>query len=147
MPIAENTVIVSAPVSEVYERWTHFDRFNEFMDNIKSVEMTSPKTSHWVVKGPLGTSVKFDADTTMMEPNKRIAWNSRDGGDIKTSGQVSFNELGTNQTEVHVILKYEPPAGVAGDIVAKVFSNPQAQLEEDMDRFKLLVNHKNTKVE
>ena len=123
MPIAENTVIVSAPVADVYERWTHFDRFNEFMSNITSVEMTGPKTSHWVVKGPLGTSVKFDADTTLLEPNKRIAWNSRDGGDIKTSGQVTFNELGTSQTEVHVI------------------SNPQKQLEEDMDRFKQLANH------
>jgi uncharacterized membrane protein len=105
--------------------------------------MTGERSSHWVVKGPLGSSVEFDAETTMMEPNKRIAWNSRDGGDVKTSGQVSFNELGNNQTEVHVILKYDPPAGVAGDLVAKVFSNPQKQLEEDMARFKQLVNHKN----
>jgi uncharacterized membrane protein len=136
-------VIVSAPVEEVYERWSYFDRFNEFMGNVKSVEMTGERSSHWVVKGPLGSSVEFDAETTMMEPNKRIAWNSRDGGDVKTSGQVSFNELGNNQTEVHVILKYDPPAGVAGDLVAKVFSNPQKQLEEDMARFKQLVNHKN----
>jgi hypothetical protein len=34
MPIAENTVIVSAPVEEVYERWSYFDRFNEFMGNV-----------------------------------------------------------------------------------------------------------------
>jgi len=142
MPIAENTTIVGAPVAEVYERWTHFDRFNEFMSNIKSVEMTGPKTSHWVVKGPLGTNVKFDAETTMMETNKRIAWNSRDGGDVTTSGQVTFNELGNKQTEVHVILKYDPPAGLAGDIVAKVFSDPQGQLEEDMKRFKHLAEGK-----
>jgi uncharacterized membrane protein len=144
MPTAEKTIIVSAPVSEVYQFWTQFDRFNEFMQNIKSVEKTGDRLSHWVAKGPLGTSVEWDAETTLMEENKRIAWNSRDNGDITTSGQVTFNEMGNNQTEVHVLIKYDPPAGVIGDIVAKIFSNPQSELEEDLERFKTIINHQRT---
>ncbi len=141
MPTAEKTIIVDAPAADVYGRWLQFDRFPDFMDNVKSVsKMGSDRISHWVVKGPLGTSVEFDSELTTDEPGKRIAWNSRDNGDITTSGQVSFNELGNNQTEIYVILKYEPPAGVAGDIVAKLFSDPQRQLEEDLERFKQLLN-------
>src|SRR4028119_1733611 len=128
MPMAEKTIIVTAPVSEVYQFWTQFDRFPEFMNNIKEVRKTGDRTSHWVAKGPLNTNVEWDAETTMLETNKRIAWNSRDNGDITTSGQVTFTELGNDQTEIHVVLKYDPPAGVVGDIVAKLFSNPQSEL-------------------
>lgn len=144
MPMAEKTIIVTAPVSEVYQFWTQFDRFPEFMNNIKEVRKTGDRMSHWVAKGPLNTSVEWDAETTMLEPNKRIAWNSRDNGDITTSGQVTFNDLGNNQTEVHVVLKYDPPAGVVGDIVAKIFSNPQRELEEDLERFSTMINQQRT---
>lgn len=144
MATAEKTIIVTAPVSEVYEFWTHFDRFPQFMNNIKSVEMRGDRRSHWVAKGPLGTSVEWDAETTMMEPNKRIAWNSRDNGDITTSGQVTFTELDNNQTQVQVLIKYEPPAGALGEAVAKIFSNPQSELEEDLERFKTMINQQRT---
>jgi uncharacterized membrane protein len=140
MPKAEHTIIVHAPASLVYRRWTQFERFPEFMSNVKSITKTGDRTSHWVVKGPLGKDIEFDAETTMLEENKRIGWNSRGQGDVTTSGQVTFTELGTDQTQIHVILKYEPPAGVVGDTVAKVFSNPQAQLEEDLERFKNLIH-------
>lgn len=144
MPMAEKTIIVTAPVSEVYQFWTQFDRFPEFMSNIKSVEKAGDRLSHWVAKGPLGTSVEWDAETTLMEENKRIAWNSRDHGDITTSGQVTFVELDNNQTQVHVLIKYDPPAGVVGDIVAKIFSDPQRELEEDLERFKTIINQQRT---
>jgi uncharacterized membrane protein len=144
MPKAEKTIIVHAPVSEVYHFWTQFDRFPEFMNNIKEVTKTGDRMSHWVAKGPLGMSVEWDAETTMLEPNKRIAWNSRDNGDITTSGQVTFTELGTDQTEIHVVLKYDPPAGVVGDIIAKIFSDPQRELDEDLERFTTMVNQQRT---
>lgn len=144
MPKAETTLIVSAPVSQVYDVFSRFDRFPEFMSNIKSVEMKGDRLSHWVAKGPLGTSVEWDAETTLLEPNKRIAWNSRDNGDITTTGQVTFTELDNNQTQLHVLIKYDPPAGVVGDVVAKIFSNPQRELDEDMERFKTIVNQQRT---
>ena len=144
MPTAEETLIVRAPVAQVFEVWSRFDRFPEFMDNLKSVQLTGDRQSHWVARGPLGASIEWDAETTMFEPNKRIAWNSRDSGDITTSGQVTFTALDTNQTEIHVILKYEPPAGAVGSAVAKLFSDPQKQLTQDLERFKTIVNQQNT---
>ncbi len=57
MPRAEHTIIVSAPVSLVYQRWTQFERFPDFMNNIKSITKTGDRTSHWVVKRPLNTNV------------------------------------------------------------------------------------------
>ncbi|HYF62123.1 MAG TPA: SRPBCC family protein [Herpetosiphonaceae bacterium] len=130
------SIVVGAPVSQVYAIWSNFENFPHFMENIKSVTKTGDKMSHWVMSGPLGVNIEWDAETTRMEENARIAWNSRDNSTITTSGQVTFTDLEGKQTEVTVTLQYEPPAGIAGDVVAKLFSNPEKRLEEDLQNFK-----------
>ena len=128
-------IIVKAPVSEVYAAWANFENFPNFMKNIKSVKKTGERTSHWVMTGPLGAKIEWDAETTRLEENKRIAWSSTQG-DIKTSGQVTFNALPNNDVEITVMLKYVPPAGLAGEIVAELFSDPESKLTEDLRNFK-----------
>jgi uncharacterized membrane protein len=64
--------------------------------------------------GPLGKSVEWDAETTMFEPQKRIAWRSREGATIKTSGQVTFAEMGTGQTQVNLTIQWVVPASKGG---------------------------------
>ncbi|MBA3534734.1 MAG: SRPBCC family protein [Ardenticatenales bacterium] len=128
-------IIVKANVEEVYHLWANFENFPNFMKNMKSVTKTGERTSHWVMEGPLGKSIEWDAETTRLDENKRIAWNST-GGDIKTSGQVSFNELPQGETEITVILKYVPPAGMAGELIASLFGDPEGKLDEDLRNFK-----------
>jgi uncharacterized membrane protein len=106
------------------------------MKYITSVRKTGDGLSHWAMEGPLGKTIEWDAESTRMEPNRRIAWNSRDQGDITTSGQVTFKELPQGETEIAVTLQYVPPAGALGAAVAKIFSDPAEQLEEDLKNFK-----------
>ncbi|HNP72036.1 MAG TPA: SRPBCC family protein [Kouleothrix sp.] len=129
-------IIVNASVTEAYNAWANFENFPYFMRYIKSVRKTGDRTSHWVMDGPLGKEIEWDAQTTTMEPNDRLAWNSRDNGDITTSGQVVFKSLANDQTHITVTLQYVPPAGKLGEVVARIFSNPEAQLEEDLANFK-----------
>ena len=134
------SIIVKADVADVYNIWANFENFPHFMKNIKSVKKTGDRLSHWVMEGPLGKDIEWDAETTRLEANQRIAWNSRDGGDITTSGQVTFKDLPHGETEVTVTLQYVPPAGALGEAVAKLFNNPEKQLEEDLNNFKEYVN-------
>ena len=138
MERAEASVIVGATVSEVYNVWRQFENFPRFMNNIKEVQKKDGegKLSHWKVEGPFGVPVQFDAEMTTDEPNKRIGWNSRGEGTVTTSGQVTFTELGTGQTQIHVVMNWTPPAGKVGEIVANLTNDPQKQLEEDLARFK-----------
>jgi uncharacterized membrane protein len=129
------SILVKAEVGKVYQLWSNFENFPNFMKNIKSVEKTGERTSHWVMKGPLGKEVQWDAETTRLDENKRVAWNSIEG-DIQTSGQVTFNSMPDGFTEVTVVLKYVPKAGLLGDIAEKLFADPEAQLEEDLRNFK-----------
>jgi uncharacterized membrane protein len=138
-------IIVGASVEAAYSAWANFENFPHFMKYINSVRKTGDRTSHWVMDGPLGKQIEWDAETTMLEPNKRIAWNSRDNGDITTSGQVVFKELGHNQTHITVTLQYVPPAGKLGEVVAKIFSNPEEQLEEDLAHFKAYIEGRHSR--
>jgi uncharacterized membrane protein len=130
-PLTIQNIIVKAPVSEVYQTWANFENFPNFMQHIRSVTKTGDRTSHWVM----------DAETTRLEENKRIAWSST-GGDIKTSGQVTFNALPNNEVEVTVMLRYIPPAGIAGDLFAAFFTDPEGKLAEDLRNFKRFMEKK-----
>jgi uncharacterized membrane protein len=95
--------------------------------------------SHWVVAGPLGKEVEWDAETTRLDKNSRIAWNSKETSDIKTSGQVTFKDFGNGQTEVTVTLQWVVPASKGGETLMGLFADPAKRLEEDLRSFKQYV--------
>ncbi len=130
------SIIVKGPAAELFKMWANFENFPHFMQNIASVQKTGERTSHWAMEGPLGTKVEWDAETTLLEDGKRIAWSSKDRSPMSTSGQVTFNALPHNETEVTVTMHYDPPAGMAGELVAKFFGHPDKRVEEDLRNFK-----------
>jgi uncharacterized membrane protein len=139
-------IIVGAPVQEVFEAWADFERFPRFMEKVKSVKKTGDRLSHWEVEGPLGKTIEWDADTTLLEPNKRIGWKSREGSAITTSGMVTFTELGTGQTQVTLTMQWSVPAVKGGDTLAEVFAQPEKRLEKDLLNFKNYVEEMKARV-
>lgn len=141
---ATKSIIVGSTVGEVFETWSDFESFPRFMKSIKSVQKQPDGSTHWVAEGPLGKSVEWDAETTMFEPNKRIGWHSREGSKIKTSGQVTFVELGTGQTQVNVTMQWVIPASKGGEMLAGLFADPEKRLEHDLYSFKTYVEGRKT---
>lgn len=136
---ATRSMIVGAGVGEVFEAWSNFENFPHFMKHIKTVVKRPDGSTHWVAEGPMGKSVEWDAETTMFEPNKRIAWHSRGDSKIKTSGQVTFVELGNGQTQVNVTMQWVVPASKGGETLASFLADPEKRLEEDLYNFKTYV--------
>jgi uncharacterized membrane protein len=132
------SVIVDASPEHLYGLWQNFETFPNFMSNIKLVEYTGEKTTHWEMEGPLDTTLEWEAETTVEQENKRIAWSTKDReGDVTTSGQVTFNSLPNEQTEITATVHYEPQkAGLAGEVVEALFANPDDKLEQDLRNFK-----------
>ncbi len=133
---ATRSITVGASVKEVFEAWANFENFPNFMKHVKSVEKRPDGSTHWVAEGPLGKTAEWDAETTMFEPNKRIGWHSREGSEIKTSGQVTFVELGTGQTQVNVTMQWVIPASKGGEKLAALVADPEKRLEKDLSSFK-----------
>ena len=131
------TVIVKGSPTAIYDLWADFENFPHFMEYVRSVKKSDATHSEWVVEGPLGSSVTWNAEMTRGERGKRIAWSSKDhDGTVTTSGQVTFNEMSHGQTEVTVLLQYTAPGGKLGALVAELFSDPESRLERDLRNFK-----------
>ena len=132
------SITVNRPADEVYAFWRNFENLPRFMKHLESVQVTGGGRSHWKAKAPAGTSVEWDAETTEDRPNELIAWRSVDGADVPNAGVVRFlRAAGGRGTEIHVDLRYDPPAGKLGSLVAKLFGDePSQQVDGDLRRFK-----------
>lgn len=139
MSKVKKSVTVQAPVDIVYRAWHNFENFPNFMSNIDEVSVVEGGRSHWKAKGPLGSTAEWDAEVTMDTPNTVIGWRSIDGNSsVKTAGRVDFRDQ-NGGTGIDVTLEYDAPGGVVGDVVTKIFANPDQQIEEDLQRFKELM--------
>lgn len=138
------SITVKAEIDKVYHVWANFETFPQFMKYIRSVEVMGDGKSHWTMKGPLGANVEWDAYTTRMDRNQRVAWSTKDGdhNDVTTSGQAIFTSLPNGETQVTVSMQYNPKAGLPGEVVAKLFSNPSERLDEDLSNFKYFIEGK-----
>ena len=129
------SVIVEGLANHVYERWANFESFPKFMKEIESVKKIGDYTYHWVMKGPSEATIEWYIEITRLDPGKRIAWHSI-GGDIKTSGQVTFTALPNAETEVTVMLHYTPSTGPDGNVTAELFRDIEDRLLRSLRNFK-----------
>jgi len=133
----EKRVVVNRPVEEVYRFWRNFENLPRFMDHLESVTVLDETRSHWVAKAPAGTRVEWDASIHNEIENELIAWRSLEGADVNHAGSVHFTPAGQGQTEVRVVLSYEPPAGKVGAALAKLLGEePSQQVDDDLRRLK-----------
>jgi uncharacterized membrane protein len=133
------SIEVEAPVEDVFRYWSNFENFSNFMQNVEEVRMMGQDTSRWRVKGPLGKTVEFDARTTEMDPNRGIGWNTTEG-EVMTSGEARFEEVASGRTRVEMTMNYaDPPGGAVGEAVANILSNPERNLQEDLQNFARIV--------
>ena len=136
-----NTVTVGLPRERLYEEWRDFSRFPAFMENVESVENLDDKRSRWTIKAPAGSSVELITRITEENSPNSIAWESEPDSDIKTDGRVEFLDAGPGRgTMVRLIMHYDPPGGIVGKGVAKLFQRePKIQSRRDLRRFKSLM--------
>lgn len=135
------TVTINRPRAELFAYWRDFTRLPSFMDNVVRVEMVDATRSHWVVKAPAGRTVEWDAVIIEEIENEVIAWMSAEGADVPNSGRIDFRDApGGRGTFVTATILYDPPAGVVGKVIAKLFQRePAIQARRDLRRFKQLM--------
>lgn len=135
MERTEKTVEINAPVGIVFELYSDFEKFPQWMEHIKEVRQTEPRFTRWAADAPLGINVEWEAETTTFEANQKIAWRTV-RGDVEMEGEVTFAETERGTTTLHVSIAYAPPAGHLGTLLAKFFGNdPEKQMDEDLGRF------------
>lgn len=114
MEFVDTTVEVAADVRNVYDAWTAFEEYPEFMDVIESVELVQDDQLHWVALVE-DDVVEWDSDLIEAVPEERVSWQALDG---RETGQVKFDKVESGKTRIHYQLEYDPEAwdGDAADV-------------------------------
>jgi uncharacterized membrane protein len=138
--LTARAVTINKPKAELFAYWRDFSRLPTFMENVVQVDLLDDVRSHWVVKAPAGKTVEWTSVITEAVPDSMIAWASEDGADVPNSGRIDFRDAGARGTVVTATILYDPPAGVVGKLVAKLFQRePAIQARRDLRRFKQLM--------
>ncbi len=138
--VTARAVTINKPVAEVFAYFRDFANLPSFMENVVSIDVADARRSHWVVKAPGGKTVEWDAVVTDEAENQYIAWESQPGADVPNAGRVDFRDAGARGTVVTATITYDPPYGIIGKIVAKMFQRePAIQARRDLRRFKQLL--------
>jgi len=135
------TVTINRSRDELYSFWRDFRNLPEFMENVRSVECFDERRSHWVVEGPGGRRLEWDAHITADEPGRLIAWEADENADIQHSGRIEFRDGPPGRgTEVTAVLAYSAPGGRLGSLIAELFrKEPKVQARHELRRFKQLM--------
>jgi uncharacterized membrane protein len=136
----QKTITIDAPVERVFDFWTHYENFPRFMSHVREVRGTPDGQSHWVVAGPAGAPVEWDAVVTQYETNRVLAWKTLPGSVVGHAGTVRFDPNPDGSTRLDIKLSYNPPAGAAGHVAAALFgTDPKHAMDDDLLRLKSLL--------
>jgi ribosome-associated toxin RatA of RatAB toxin-antitoxin module len=127
----EKSVMVNVPVSRAYNQWTQFEDFPKFMGGVQSVNQRSDDRLHWVAE-IAGVRREWEARILEQVPDRKIAWAATEGA--TNAGEVTFEDLGGDQTSVTLVLEYEPEGLV--EKVGDTLNVVENQAERDVERFK-----------
>lgn len=139
----ERTLNIRAPLEEVFEHFRRCENFPNSMVHIREVRSLGNGRWHWVVAGPAGATVPFDARLTDFVPQQRIAWTTEPGSAVTHAGVLRFDRNPDDTTRLHIQLTYQPPAGALGHAVASLLgADPKSELDADLMRLKTMLETK-----
>src|SRR5215216_3077109 len=124
----QESIEVNLPVSTVYNQWTQFEDFPQFMSGVTSVTQLSDDRLEWVAE-IAGVRRKWEATILEQVPDRKVAWAATEGA--TNAGEVTFEDIGGGQTSVRLTLEYEPEGLVeeVGDKLNVVENRTKKDLE------------------
>jgi uncharacterized membrane protein len=137
----ERALTIGRPSDEVYRFWRNLENLPRFMRHVEDVRSGPDGRSRWVVRGPAGRRVRWEAEVTEDRPPRLIAWRSLRSADVEHAGRVEFAPApGGRGTVVRVSLTYRAPGGKPGALLAKLLGEePGQQVADDLRRLKQLL--------
>ena len=133
MAEVEKSIVVNKPVHDVYNQWTQFESFPQFMEGVEEVKQLDDTHLHWKVKVN-GKQSEYDAVITEQVPDQRIAWRSTEGK--PNAGDVRF-ESAADQTKVYLHLVWEPEGIV--EKAGETLGLDDRRVQGDLERFKKFI--------
>lgn len=139
----ERSIVVNKSPEECYAFWRDYQNNTpKYMAHVESVQESPAGRQHWVVKGPAGMRIEFDAELTADQPGKCVSWHTLEGSDLVHSGSVHFDPApGGRGTVVRLTMYYSPSTLLSGGMaVAQILGKaPEVEMYKDLRRFKQIL--------
>lgn len=134
MAHVSKSIEVEVPVHSVYNQWTQFESFPQFMDGVEEVRQEGDTKLFWKAK-IMGKKEEWTAKITEQVPDRKIAWKSTSGA--PNAGEVTFQPLSDSSTKVNLSLEAEPRSMTekAGDAMGVL----DHQVKSDLEKFKKFI--------
>ena len=125
MNAARQSVIVKAPIGQVYEQWLRVEDLPKFITPLRNVRRLDDARFSYTWH-PNGNEQQGVFHIVLRVPGRRIAWRSMSDGFM--SGVVSFEPRSDQETEITLKIRsiFDPPS-------------LSRRVEEYLGNFKLLV--------
>jgi uncharacterized membrane protein len=130
METVHESVDVAAPLEAVYDAWTRYEDFPEFMEGVEEVRQSDETHVRWRMRID-GVERELDAEIVEQRPCERIAWQATAGDAHR--GSVTFEPLDHGCTRVTLRVENDS---------ARRFDHARAdslRLRGDLDRFKAML--------
>ena len=134
MSTVEASIDVEMPLRTVYDQWTQFEEFPQFMEGVESVQQLDDTRLHWKAT-IVGVEREWDAVISEQHPDERVAWTSTSGA--RNAGVVTFHHLDDQLTRVMLQLDFEPDGVV--DAVGDKLGFVRRRATGDLERFKAFI--------
>ena len=100
------TIDVGAPLRLVYDQWTQYEDFPNFMKKVEHVERPEEDKSNWKAQ-VFWSHRAWEATTLEQVPDDHIVWRAK-GAKGYVDGAISFSELAPNLTRICLVMEYHP---------------------------------------
>lgn len=133
----ETSIEVCCPLRAVYNQWTRFEDFPEFMASVQQVRRIDDTHVHCHAEIQ-GEQTELDAEIIDLMPNDYIAWKSLSG--TPSVGVVHFEPLGPRLTRVRLMMAYEPARPADGTREAR--ESLSARVQHTFEDFKSFIENR-----
>jgi uncharacterized membrane protein len=133
MPV-QQSIDVALPIETVYNQWTQFEEWPNFMHRVKRVTQEDRCNVSFAVK-IWGKTKEFNAEIVTQRPDDCVKWHVTQG--ITHTGAVFFRELAPGLTRMELSLDIEP--GGLIEKFARGARHVKRAARGDLHRFKAYI--------
>jgi uncharacterized membrane protein len=127
------SVIINAPVEQVYSLFVRFSDFPKILSFIEEVTYLDSHRSHWVAD--LDGRHEWNAENRNWVANRQVGWRSIDG--LENTGYVRFDPVSPARTRITVTINYDSRSSDGS--VRRGGKRLADRLNQDLERFARMV--------
>ncbi|WP_433500867.1 SRPBCC family protein [Sphaerimonospora sp. CA-214678] len=137
----EDAITVAAPAEDVWPLLSDYSVFAKCMPDVLEVRRSADgRRSQWVISGPAGVPVGFEATEINREEGREISWRTTESRLIAHTGTLRLTAEGADHCRIEVRLAYNPVIGAVGHAMAALLgADPARKLRQDLMRLKSLI--------